>query len=327
MLLFTLILVIIAVFLMIWYFPIWEIIGMIPGRFGYLFISESSIGLFLFNQIAQTTSPILYYILLFAPTILLLTFMFDMKKKKSNISDKNMKVNIIVGLVMGIIMTSITFASLANATMLLWYSTIIYMVYLIMIYLDRVKDGIDKGKEAAKVDPKKKFGRIWGKIMFYYFVVKVVLSAYKAYSATDPIAAMMNTSSGNPLGSLGPILLAYGIPQIVLDILNVVFADWLTIILLLITMLQALISLDKEKRTIGGIFRTILLATILYFIPSLINLPFYTLILALLYISSWFIGYYLLSKEDKWGIQVVGAVITATALITILATFFLSSFF
>jgi hypothetical protein len=330
MLLFTLIISVVAMFLVIWFFPIWDIMSFIPGQFGKLYFSNSFIGYYIFQQIGGMTYPFFYYLMLFTPTVFAIGITLTVRKSAED-PNSNLDKKAIYGGVIGIVIASIfPIISIFNESISIWYTTFLFMFYLLAIYFDRIRDGLKKGKNSANKEGNT-FGRLWGKIMFYYFVLKVALEAYNAYNSTDIFLDMTKkgTDVSSVLGSLGPMLLGYGIPPIAINILALVLSDYLTILLLIVAMILSLFSMDKTKRNIGTIIMTAMLAIGLFFIPDLILLPFFTLIMALIYIASWLIGFYVKgsggSRSDFY--QMLGAFMTMTILITLFARFFLSHLF
>jgi len=143
---------------------------------------------------------------------------------------------------------------------------------------------------------------------FIYFALKIIIESYSTFTAGDPFKALepVPATAEATLGSIYPLLLGYGIPLGIIDIIGFIFSDYIALILISITFL-------KEAFQAGGSIWSRILTAIwvvyLNFSADVIRFPVCPMIIALLYVSAWLNGHKngetlsYLSEETKKGFQ------------------------
>ncbi|MHA1732451.1 MAG: hypothetical protein ACTSU5_10940 [Promethearchaeota archaeon] len=302
------VMVVVSVILCIKYYPIWDVVGL---NRGYYWVADSYLGEYAYQKV-QLFNPAIYYLLLFAPIFLLLTWIFSKPdpNKFFSVPKKYRKFVLTIPSVWALLVLM----AITISTQLMVSMTFFYLLLLIpYIYIDQFKDGqVAGGKPAGTSGKNAKLKKLMSYGMFFYFVLKVVLESYKVFTTTNPFEDKGGFSKEVSLGSVLPLLQGYGVPPGAISVIAVVFSDYLTFVMLGLSIVRGAMS---ERKSALSLLGAALLAMWMFFIPPSIEMPFFSMLLSLLYICGWIMGNYnlkgkleplLKAAKDEMGISDAG---------------------
>jgi hypothetical protein len=271
------------------YHPIRLVLGIEDG---YYYIGESELGVEVMEG-ARVVHPFFYFFMYFCLPLSLLLSVFSIKAKTDKFSIRNLgkfnpKILAWIPAIGTIILTIMFFVPSTFVDAAFWIMAIGSFVLL----FDTFKDGYSEGKKSHET---KFLSRFYAKATFIYFVLNIVVQAYKTLVAGDPFNALdPELSPGNAdLGALVPILANFGIPLSIINILAIIFSNWATIIVLGFTFLKEAFGSDGgwSSKLNGGLW-----VVYLWFAAELIRFPFFLLIVSMIYVVAW-LNSYMFSKS------------------------------
>jgi hypothetical protein len=247
-------------------------------------------GLELMGKAGQLNLFFYFFVYFALPLSLLLTY-FSFKKQKDAFGEKlrelDSRQELFIYIPLAILFLVVSIALFFEG--FLMYMSFYLMSFGILLvialqYLRGRENGIDaKNKESKALSKIISYGS------FVYFVIKIILEAYKAINTTDPfiILKAKDFSANNTLGSVLPMLQNYGIPDPAINIIALIFNDYVAIIILGITFLK---TAFKKKGNIYGKINAGVIIVYMWFVVDIIRFPFFTMVLSMLYVSGWFLG-------------------------------------
>jgi hypothetical protein len=287
---YVLIMIFISIFIVWRYHPI-RYISFI-GEESHWYFGDSEMGLGLLEAGGDVHFIFFYLLYLTFPLILWLSSLnlkySKSEKLKQMRSDKSGRALLNVLSSIALIFLVIVVITLFFPNSLKQLSFNFMSIAIILLLINQFKDGTSEGKD-AKDKSTGFFKKTIAYLSFLYFVIKIIIESYKAINSTDPFVTLevQGDMSISVLGALVPILLGWGIPQSAINIIAIIFSDYLTIIIIGITFL-------KEAFQAGGTIFSKLSAGIwivyLWFAVDAIHFPFFTMVLSILYVAAWLNG-------------------------------------
>lgn len=187
------------------------------------------------------------------------------------------------------------FPLLIGGSILMNFSFGFLCIAIILALLNTAKQGLQDGKMMlTRGRSIKKFFAKWS---FVYFVLKMMLEAYKAMNSQDPFIVIEPQGSfpEQVLGSLMPLIIEYWIrwemPEIYLSLsLNILAILFSNLVFILIIGFTFLIETFKESGNIWIKIRTAIWMVYLGFAVDIVRFQFFTLIVAMLFVALWLLG-------------------------------------
>ena len=205
-------------------------------------------------------------------------------KKDTNLIQMN-KISTVTTII-GFIFLIISIIPLFIPSALKQWSFAFLSVAILIVFFNQYKEGLSEGAEAKE---KKFIKKLFLYFSFFYFVIKLFIEAYKSLNVSDPFVFLESSDStmNEILGQVTPLLLSYGVAPVILDIIAIVFSNYITIILISIIFLK---EVFQEDGSIYAKLNVGLLVMFLWFAEDAIHFPFFTMVLSILYIAGWFLG-------------------------------------
>lgn len=306
--------IIISIYLIIAYHPFRYIFGLEDG---YYYVGDSDMGIG-FMEEAGAVNIIFYYLIYLTFPLSLTIYGLSIYTGK-NTSYKIAGENADLRKQKGILLVPLIFLGISSLIFLsptaLQYMAFYFMsIGIFVVAFKQFNSGRSSGVDTKKKEGGKSMGQKVSMLIaifsFVYFVAKIVIEANKVLGATDPFT-VLDPSIGvsispDSLGSISDTLSGLGLPQETITIIAIIMSDYITIILIAVNVLKK--SLKSE-----GLYAKVnaaLWVMYIYFMIRIVQFPFFTLAISMLYVSGWIIGnitgdiyvtddYSIAEKEEK----------------------------